>query len=156
MRARKFSRLSLHRKSIGFALRATSGASTVAKFFSISAPPTSLSSSSFRKHGNCAAGPRRRTPHHCPSCRRLHRRTHHDFRPPHLRSRTRHRARRFHRTRRRRPPLAHRQRRRTQRNFHARFHPPPPRTHQPRLGKPYPSRPPPLRANPPLALISHP
>ena len=38
MRARKFSRLSLHRKSIGFALRATSGTSTAAKFFSIKSP----------------------------------------------------------------------------------------------------------------------
>jgi hypothetical protein len=43
----QISRLSLHRKSIGFALRATSGTSTAAKFFSMSATPTSLSSSSF-------------------------------------------------------------------------------------------------------------
>jgi len=47
MRARKFSRLSLHHKSIGFALRAASGTSTATKFFSMSATPISPSSSSF-------------------------------------------------------------------------------------------------------------
>jgi len=51
MRARKFSRLSLHRKSIGFALRATSGTSTAANSFRCRDNQHPFLRHPFRQHG---------------------------------------------------------------------------------------------------------